>query len=308
MARDYARGRVLDAFSYNGGFGLQVAAQADEVLAVDVSADAIARVQRERGAQRHHERAASQEANVFDVLHELDASGRALRHRDPRPARLRQEQGRGGEGAPRLQGDQPPRAALLEPGRLLITCSCSYHVHEADLEAILASAAVDAGPRSPWSGEAPPGPRPPGAARRARDLLPEVLRAAEAAAGEPAVTSSEPTLNSSRGNRSWLRSPSAAAGRSASRAVRQRLRQLARVVRAQVGASPPASAARARQAATSSAIGSLDCRRAAGPAASRPRGGSAAEAGGHARGLGAHAHMRPPGRRRRAQSRKNSTE
>ena len=34
---------------------------------------------------------------------------------------------------------------LLPPGRLLITCSCSYHVHEADLEEILAAAAADAG-------------------------------------------------------------------------------------------------------------------------------------------------------------------
>ena len=41
MAREYARGRVLDGFTYNGGFGLAVAAQVDEVLAVDVSAEEI---------------------------------------------------------------------------------------------------------------------------------------------------------------------------------------------------------------------------------------------------------------------------
>jgi 23S rRNA (cytosine1962-C5)-methyltransferase len=33
---------------------------------------------------------------------------------------------------------------LLRPGGCLITCSCSYHMHEADLEAVLAEAAADA--------------------------------------------------------------------------------------------------------------------------------------------------------------------
>ena len=33
---------------------------------------------------------------------------------------------------------------ILKPGGCLVTCSCSYHVHEDDFEAILASAAADA--------------------------------------------------------------------------------------------------------------------------------------------------------------------
>src|SRR5207247_9281480 len=33
---------------------------------------------------------------------------------------------------------------LLRQGGCLVTCSCSYHVHEEDFEALLASAAVDA--------------------------------------------------------------------------------------------------------------------------------------------------------------------
>ena len=34
---------------------------------------------------------------------------------------------------------------LLNPGGTLITCSCSYHVNESELEQILAEAAADAG-------------------------------------------------------------------------------------------------------------------------------------------------------------------
>ena len=33
---------------------------------------------------------------------------------------------------------------ILKPGGCLVTCSCSYHIHEEDFEAILEDAAVDA--------------------------------------------------------------------------------------------------------------------------------------------------------------------
>jgi 23S rRNA (cytosine1962-C5)-methyltransferase len=34
---------------------------------------------------------------------------------------------------------------LLNPGGVLVTCSCSYHVHEDGFESVLEAAAVDAG-------------------------------------------------------------------------------------------------------------------------------------------------------------------
>src|SRR5947208_1954836 len=43
-AAAYARGRMLDCFSYNGGFALVMGRRCDEVLAFDVSGEAIARV------------------------------------------------------------------------------------------------------------------------------------------------------------------------------------------------------------------------------------------------------------------------
>ena len=39
----YARGRLLDCFSYNGGFALALAPQCDETIAFDISEDAVAR-------------------------------------------------------------------------------------------------------------------------------------------------------------------------------------------------------------------------------------------------------------------------
>ena len=143
MAREYARGRVLDAFTYNGGFALQVAAQSDEVLAVDVSAEALGRVAR-NAARNGIANVTVQEANVFDLLHDLDAAGRRFDTviLDP-PAFAKSKDAV--EKARRGYKEINLRALrMLEPGGCLITCSCSYHVHEGDLEAILVSAAVDA--------------------------------------------------------------------------------------------------------------------------------------------------------------------
>ncbi|HZM51964.1 MAG TPA: class I SAM-dependent rRNA methyltransferase, partial [Vicinamibacteria bacterium] len=74
MAREYARGRVFDGFTYNGGFGLSVAARTSSALAVDVSADAVARVQR-NAALNGVSNVTAREANVFDLLHDLDGRG-----------------------------------------------------------------------------------------------------------------------------------------------------------------------------------------------------------------------------------------
>ncbi|HEV7499163.1 MAG TPA: class I SAM-dependent rRNA methyltransferase [Vicinamibacteria bacterium] len=144
MAREYARGRVLDGFTYNGGFGLAVAANADEVLAVDVSTEAVARVQR-NAALNGVTNVTAREANVFDLLHDLDGRGERFDTviLDP-PAFAKTKSSV--EKARRGYKEINLRALkLLRPGGCLITCSCSYHVHEGDLEGILADAAADAG-------------------------------------------------------------------------------------------------------------------------------------------------------------------
>jgi 23S rRNA (cytosine1962-C5)-methyltransferase len=143
MARTYARGRVLDGFTYNGGFGLQVAAQASEVLAVDVSDDAVARVA-ENARRNGLTNVTATSANLFDLLRELHDRGERFDTviLDP-PAFAKSKDAV--EKARRGYKEINLRALkLLPPGGCLITCSCSYHVHEADLEGILASAASDA--------------------------------------------------------------------------------------------------------------------------------------------------------------------
>jgi 23S rRNA (cytosine1962-C5)-methyltransferase len=143
-ARGYARGRVLDAFSYQGGFALAAASVADEVVAIDVSGEALAHLR--RNAERNGlNRLTLHEANVFDLLREMEARGErfdAVILDPPAFAKSR-------DAVPKAQRGYKEinlRAMkLLNPGGCLITCSCSYHIHEPDLEAILAAAALDAG-------------------------------------------------------------------------------------------------------------------------------------------------------------------
>ena len=84
------------------------------------------------------------EANVFDLLKSMDQA-RTVRHGHPGPPRVRQEPDEV-EGAVRGYKEINLRAMkLLRPGGILISCTCSYHIHEADFEEILGAAAVDAG-------------------------------------------------------------------------------------------------------------------------------------------------------------------
>jgi 23S rRNA (cytosine1962-C5)-methyltransferase len=85
------------------------------------------------------------DANVFDLLRSFDDAGERFDTvvLDP-PAFAKSRKAI--EKAVRGYKEINLRALkILEPGGCLITCSCSYHVHEDDFEALLLEAAVDAG-------------------------------------------------------------------------------------------------------------------------------------------------------------------
>ena len=143
-ARRYARGRALDAFSYTGGFALQIADRCDHVEAVDISAEAVemARSNAERNGLKNVE---CIEANAFDFLRERHKEGRRYDTiiLDP-PAFAKNKESL--EAALRGYKEINHRAMrLLRPGGILITCSCSHHVSEGIFAEMLADAAKDAG-------------------------------------------------------------------------------------------------------------------------------------------------------------------
>ena len=139
----YARGRLLDGFSYQGGFALALARRCDEVMALDASAEAVARIgeNARRNGVRH---VTAKEANVFDELRyfERDGDGFDTIVLDP-PAFAKNK-----ASVPKaLSGykDINLRALrILRPGGVLITCSCSYNVEEPRFLGVLTEAAADA--------------------------------------------------------------------------------------------------------------------------------------------------------------------
>jgi 23S rRNA (cytosine1962-C5)-methyltransferase len=142
-AAQYARGRALDAFTYNGGFALAMAPHCDRVLALDSSAPALARTA-ENAAVNGVEGLELKEANVFDELRELDVSGErfdTIVLDPPAFARNRAAIERAAAGYKEIN----LRALkLLQAGGHLMTCSCSYNISEALFLEIVDDAARDA--------------------------------------------------------------------------------------------------------------------------------------------------------------------
>ncbi len=143
-ATAYARGRALDCFTSTGGFALHLAARCESVEAVDSSASALELA--EAASQANGlTNVRFRQADVFDLLAGYDAARRrfSMIVLDP-PAFARSRASL--EGAARGYKEINLRALkLLEPGGILVSCSCSQHLSEAMLLEIVASAALDAG-------------------------------------------------------------------------------------------------------------------------------------------------------------------
>ena len=142
-AARYARGRLLDAFSYNGGFALALAPRCDEVLAIDISADAVERIRlnaQRNGLAHVHARA----MNVFDELRELERRGERFDMIVLDPPAFAKNKASVRKALSGYKEINLRALKLLAPGGFLVTCSCSYNVSEGEFADVLASAAVDA--------------------------------------------------------------------------------------------------------------------------------------------------------------------
>jgi 23S rRNA (cytosine1962-C5)-methyltransferase len=139
-------GRALDLFTYHGSFALHLARRAGEVVAVDSSADALARG-RENAALNELTNITWREANAFDLLRELERREElfdTIVLDPPAFAKAKQSVPRALAGYKEIN----LRAMrLVAPGGALFTCSCSYHVSRAVFLDMLGDAARDAGRR-----------------------------------------------------------------------------------------------------------------------------------------------------------------
>ncbi|HTI63482.1 MAG TPA: class I SAM-dependent rRNA methyltransferase [Gemmatimonadaceae bacterium] len=146
LVGEVARGRALDCFSYHGSFALHLARRAESVIAVDVSADALARAA-DNCARNGLTNVRTVQADTFDYLRDLDRAGErfdTIVLDPPAFAKTRSSL----PSAMRGYKDINLRALrLLAPGGCLFTASCSFHLTKALFIEMLQAAAADSGRR-----------------------------------------------------------------------------------------------------------------------------------------------------------------
>lgn len=139
----YVKGkRVLDLFSYIGGWGVQAAAfGASEVFCVDASAFALDGVERNAALNGVAEKLTCVEGDVFEALRELKAAEERFDVviTDPPAFIKRKKDLKNGEAAYRRLNEQAMR--LLNKDGILVSASCSMHLPEDDLQDILLTSA-----------------------------------------------------------------------------------------------------------------------------------------------------------------------
>ena len=141
-AAQYARGEALDVFCYQGGFALHMAQNCSSVTGVDSSRPALEMA--DQNAALNHREIDWIEANAFDLLRDYAGSGS---HYDtvvldpPAFAKSKRDLDTAMRGYKELN----LRALkMLRPDGVLVTCSCSYHVSQADFLQMLTEASRDA--------------------------------------------------------------------------------------------------------------------------------------------------------------------
>lgn len=147
-AARYAHGEALDVFTYQGGFALHLARVCSSVTAIDASRPALEVAEENEKLNRDRHRVGEMEwieANAFDLLKDYATAGRQYDTivLDP-PAFAKTK--RAVPTALRGYKELNLRALkMLRHGGTLVTCSCSFHVSEAEFLEMLGSAAADAG-------------------------------------------------------------------------------------------------------------------------------------------------------------------
>ena len=141
--RNYAFGKALDCFTFNGGFALNLAQICETVRAIDISEDAID-LARRNAELNQITNIEFQTANAFDALREMEKAGEKFDTivLDP-PAFVKSRAAL--KSAVRGYKEINLRALkLLNKGGILVTCSCSFHFSEEIFLQTLEESARDA--------------------------------------------------------------------------------------------------------------------------------------------------------------------
>jgi 23S rRNA (cytosine1962-C5)-methyltransferase len=141
-AARYARGRLLDAFSYHGGFALRLAAQCSSAEAIDISTDAVQHIQ-VNAVRNSIRNLGVREENVFDALRRLEKGGERFDTIVLDPPAFAKNKASVPNALAGYKEINLRAMRLLQPGGTLVTCSCSYNVNEDLFGTVLHEASID---------------------------------------------------------------------------------------------------------------------------------------------------------------------
>ncbi len=141
-AARYARGRLLDCFSYNGGFALRLARTCPQAEALDISADAVERI-RANAVRNDVPHLQAREVNVFDELRRLERAGERYDTIVLDPPAFAKNKASIANAMAGYKEINLRAMRLLNPGGYLVTCSCSYNVNEEMFAAVIHEASID---------------------------------------------------------------------------------------------------------------------------------------------------------------------
>lgn len=146
-AARHARGRrVLDMFCYSGGFAVACAVSggARSVLAVDASGRAVA-LARANAELNGATTVTAEESDAFDKLDALAAAGERFGMIVLDPPKFARSRAAADDALRAYHRINRVAVGLLEPGGILVTCSCSGSVTRDDFHRMLAGVAQRAG-------------------------------------------------------------------------------------------------------------------------------------------------------------------
>ena len=139
-------GRGLDCFSYHGSFALHLARQARAVVAMDVSAEALARG-KANAKLNGFTNLTWLEADAFEGLRDLDRAKERFDVVVVDPPAFAKNKGSVHQALKGYKDINLRAIRLVSPGGHLVTASCSYHVRWPEFLGMLADAAADSGRR-----------------------------------------------------------------------------------------------------------------------------------------------------------------
>jgi len=139
----YAHGRLLDCFSYHGGFALALAPHCTETIAIESSDEASAHI-RDNAKRNGIERLEVRTANVFDELREMDRGDERFDTIVLDPPAFAKSRAALPKALAGYKEINLRALRLLKPGGILVTCTCSHHVDEATFGEVVYAAALDA--------------------------------------------------------------------------------------------------------------------------------------------------------------------